>query len=151
MWFGLKLEISEKEEKKMFDMLPTKVAMHLAEIQDLKGLLAEEVDFMYSIKDFQKIALTGEFATAKRVFELYMHPNASMSEEDEACLQIIYDTTKDEARGIVVEQIMVAISGAQNTSDRVNACKALEAVIGKEEVADGAVSQFIVKLAGGGK
>lgn len=114
--------------------LPTRIAKTLATRHGLhKKLYDGEIEIDYALADFQKVALTGEYEVAKTLFELYLDEDKMLDETDEAMLELIYKTTKDESMGLIIHSVMKTMEGASTDRDKLEASRLLKEILGDEK------------------
>lgn len=113
-------------------MFPTKVALKLARMADIHLLTTHPIDLPAAISDFQKVAATGSFDDSLIMIEAHL-TNGELSDEQVQSLEQIYEFTKIEVNGIIVNSIGSIMDDSDVESNRLHAAKLLHAIQNGED------------------
>ena len=108
-------------------MFPTNLAMRLARDCGLHKSLSTDLHLEEAMADFQKIASVSEFSDAMIIMRAHV-VKEELSEAQIAVLQRIFDFTKIEVNGCIVNSITKVMTGSKIETNQLIAAKLIHGI-----------------------
>jgi len=113
-------------------MLPTKLAVSLAESAGINELFDDVHQWSEYLGRFQRLSLVADYDTAVKALVPYL--SGALEANHKTCLLLIYDITRSDVLSLAMESLIHVAHSGRSERDRMTASAMLNELFGDKDV-----------------